>query len=119
MAEDLSIRGVMTLGGLGLDGNAGADRAVLAFAEYAEARIARWVQFPRGVLLFLMVPGDPESGWFYLLDRPKRTFYSVDIQEEGRWGGYREDEFDRLAGRHALRHLAERPENWLASPAQV
>jgi site-specific recombinase XerC len=26
------------------------------------AEITRWVQFPRGLLLFVVVPGDPESG---------------------------------------------------------
>ena len=28
--------------------------------------IARWVQFPRAVLLFLVVPNDPASGAFYV-----------------------------------------------------
>ena len=92
-----------------LDQRARTDQAVFAFARYAEARIAKWVQFPKGVLLFLMVPGDPESGWFYVLDRVRRTFYSLDIAEEGRWGGYREDEFHPLTESLGLMRFAERP----------
>jgi len=109
MAQALAVRKVMEIAELGLDRATATDRAVLAFARYAEARIAKWVQFPRGVLLFLMVPGDLESGWFYLLDRVKRVFYSLDIEQAGRWGGYREDEFEPLALAFGLKHLAERP----------
>ena len=31
--------------------------------------IARWVQFLRAILLFLLVPNDPASGAFYVFDR--------------------------------------------------
>ena len=94
---------------LGLERNASADCAVRTFAAWAEARIVKWIQFPRGVLLFLMVPGDVESGHFYLLDRPKRTFYELNIDGDGRWGGYRQDEFDGLTNSLGLKGLAERP----------
>ena len=77
MERTLEPRRLLRVDELGVDRNAGADRAVRAFAEWAEARIVKWIQFPRGVLLFLMVPGDLESGHFYLLDRPKRTFYAI------------------------------------------
>jgi hypothetical protein len=99
-----------------LDRTARTDQAVFAFARYAEARIAKWVQFPKGVLLFLMVPGDPESGWFYLLDRAKGKFYSLDLTGDRRWGGYREDEFEELSRTAGLVRLAERPRElrWLA-----
>ena len=33
---------------------------LLAIGDYPQ--IARWIQFPTGVALFLVVPGDPESG---------------------------------------------------------
>ena len=95
---------------LGLDRGAATDQAVFAFARHAEARIVRWIQFPQGVLLFLMVPGDPESGWFCILDRVTGTFYSLDFADDGRWGGYREDEFEQLAHAAGLRNLAERPQ---------
>jgi hypothetical protein len=69
----------------------------------------KWIQFPHGVLLFLMVPGDLESGHFYLLDRRKRTFFELNIAGDDRWGGYRQDEFDVLTESLGLKHLAERP----------
>jgi len=58
---------------------------VLAFARYAEARIAKWVQFQGGSAVS-DGPGDLESGWFYLLDRVKRVFYSLDIEQAGGGG---------------------------------
>ncbi len=47
-------------------GNAGSlDAAVARLLEVGDhPEIVRWVQFPAAVLLFLMVPGDPESGGF-------------------------------------------------------
>ena len=35
--------------------------------------IAKWIQFPKALFLFLLVPGDPESGAFYIYDRRSRT----------------------------------------------
>lgn len=34
-------------------------------------KVARWLQFPRSVLIFLVIPGDPESGAFRIYDRKK------------------------------------------------
>jgi hypothetical protein len=49
--------------GTGHDGSLNAAVArLLEVGDYPE--IVRWVQFPAAVLLFLMVPGDPESGAF-------------------------------------------------------
>ena len=31
-----------------------------------KAQAVRWIEFPSGVLLFVVVPGDPESGAFYV-----------------------------------------------------
>ena len=41
--------------------------SLLRAAEQAE--IVRWIEFPNSVLLFLLIPGDPESGALYILDR--------------------------------------------------
>jgi hypothetical protein len=109
MERVLEPRKLLEVEELGVDRNAGSDQAVRAFAAWAEARIVKWIQFPRGVLLFLMVPGDLESGHFYLLDQPKRTFYELNVEGDARWGGYRQDEFDELTDSLALKQLAERP----------
>ena len=42
--------------------------------------IVRWIEFPATDLLFLFVPGDPESGAVYVLDRKKGTWYAVDFE---------------------------------------
>jgi len=34
------------------------------------------------VLLFLLAPGDPESGAVYILDRKTGTWYSVDFDDK-------------------------------------
>ena len=116
MERTLEPRKLLGVDELGIDRYAGADRAVRAFAEWAEARIVKWIQFPHGVLLFLMVPGDLESGHFYLLDRRKRTFFELNIAGDDCWGGYRQDEFDVLTESLGLKHLAERPRDLKCSP---
>ena len=109
MAQVVEVGNSWKLEELGLDRRARTDQAVFAFARFAEARIAKWIQFPKGVLLFLTVPGDLESGWFYVLDRAKGTFYSLDLTGDMRWGGYREDEFQDLSRTAGLMQMAERP----------
>ena len=42
------------------------DEAIVGFAKRAAARIAHWLDFAKGALLMLMVPGDPESGFLYI-----------------------------------------------------
>lgn len=85
------------------------DERILAFARWAEARLRRWVDFRSGALLFLTVPDDPESGSFHLFDRASGSFWLVDIAADGRYGGYREDEFDALAETYGLQDLARNP----------
>lgn len=109
MERVLEPRKLLEVEELGVDRNAGADQVVRAFAAWADARIVKWIQFPRGVLLFLMVRGDLESGYFCLFDRPKRTFYELNIVGDARWGGYRQDEFEGLMDSLGLKRLAERP----------
>jgi hypothetical protein len=85
------------------------DQAIVRFAQRAEARIARWLDFAKGALLMLMVPGDPESGWFYIYDRSSEAFYSLGFPVERRFGGFREDEFDGLCQAYGLKALAQNP----------
>ena len=48
--------------------------AVTTLVKVAEnVEIVRWIELPASVLLFLLVPGDPESGAVYVLDREKRN----------------------------------------------
>jgi len=47
------------------------------------------------VLLFLLVPGDPESGAVYVLDRKAGTWYSVDF-DDNQCGGYSVSHLEEL-----------------------
>jgi hypothetical protein len=42
----------------------GAVARLLDVAEHPA--ITKWVQFPKALFVFLVVPGDPESGAFYV-----------------------------------------------------
>jgi hypothetical protein len=85
------------------------DEAIVGFAKRAQARIACWLDFAKGALLMLMVPDDPESGCFYTYDRGREAFYSLALPIEGRFGGFREDEFEGLCQTFGLKALASDP----------
>ena len=85
------------------------DRAIVGFAHKAEARLVRWLDFAKGALLFLMVPGDSESGTFYIYDRERSSFYPLSLPIERRYGGFREDEFESLTKAFDLVRLARNP----------
>jgi hypothetical protein len=86
------------------------DRAIVGFAIKAEARLSRWLDFVKGALLFLTVPGDPESGWFYIYDRRRSAFYSLALPVAGHFGGFREEDFDQLTKTFDLVELARNPQ---------
>lgn len=85
--------------------------ALLQAAEQAE--IVRWIEFPASVLLFLLVPGDPESGAVYVLDRKKATWYAVDFDDE-QFGGYSVSHLEQLLRECHFLDLIERPGLWRA-----
>ena len=97
---------------LGLD-RLEEDRLILAFGRWAEGHIKKWVDYAKGILLFVMVPGDAESGMFYIYDRAEQTFWMVDLADTTRYGGYRLDEFEQLAQLHGLKALAQNPQGFL------
>ena len=66
--------------------------------------------FPAAVLVFLVVPGDSESGAFYVYDRRSGTWFWVDF-EDNKFGGYNESDFERLVRQSQFLRLVERP--WL------
>jgi hypothetical protein len=107
--ETVRIDDVLRLQDFGLE-RLDEDQAILRFAQRAEARIARWMDFAKGALLMLMVPDDPESGWFYIYDRGREAFYSLGLPVERRFGGFREDEFDGLCQEFGLKVLAQNPQ---------
>lgn len=86
-----------------------ADGAVARLLDVTEQpRIEKWVQFPKAVFVFLVVPGDPESGAFYVYDRRARVWYWVDFDDE-KFGGYSVSNFDRMVRDCRFLDLVERP----------
>ena len=99
--------------------------AVAALLEAADTpEIVRWIEFPASVLLFLLVPGDPESGALYVLDRKKGTWYAVDFEDE-QYGGYSVGQLEMLLSECHFLGLVERPAllrtglRWVVVPGQL
>lgn len=94
-----------------------SDGAVARLLDVTEhPTIAKWVQFPKALLVFLVVPEDPESGAFYVYDRRSRVWFWVDFDDE-KFGGYSVSDFDRLVRECRFLDIAENP-NLLAGKNQ-
>ncbi len=110
MTQEIHANEVLSVRDLGIEQHSPSDKIVFGLAAYAEATVCRWIQFPRGVLVFLMVPEDPESGCFYVLDRVRGTVFMLEPPADGHWGGFRIDECDHMIEAHGLKGYAERPQ---------
>lgn len=83
--------------------------------------IQKWLQFARALLLFLVIPGDAESGAFYVYDRRSRIWFWVDFEDE-KFGGYSVSDFDRLVRECKFLDIVERPHllrrraRWMIQP---
>jgi hypothetical protein len=73
-----------------------------------KAQAVRWIEFPAAVLLFVVVPGDSQSGAFYVLDRKTGIWFWVDFEDE-QYGGYSVSDFDLLMHEYDFLSLVERP----------
>ena len=97
----------------------GAVKRLLDVTEHP--KIEKWVQFPKALFVFLIVPGDPESGAFYIYDRLARIWFWVDFDDE-KFGGYTVSDFDRLVREcHFLDvveypHLLAGKNQWIVQP---
>ncbi len=86
------------------------EQAVARLLEITEhPAITRWVQFPKSLLLFLTMPGDPESGAFYVYDRRSGAWFWVDFEDE-KFGGYNSFDFEGLIRACGFLDIVERPE---------
>jgi hypothetical protein len=86
--------------------------AIATLTKVAEnVEIVRWIEFPTSVLLFLLVPGDPDSGAVYVLDRKRGTWYAVDFEDE-QFGGYSVSQLEMLLKECNFLDLIERPGLW-------
>lgn len=93
--------------------------ALIAATE--NAQVVRWIEFPAAVLLFVLVPGDSQSGAFYVLDRRNNTWLWLDFEDD-QYGGYSTRDFDLLVDEYDFLTLVERPgllgadAGWLLAP---
>jgi len=105
------------------DGMSGSvDEAVARLLEVTEhPKVEKWVQFPKALLLFLVVTGDSESGAFYVYNRRSRVWYWVDFDDE-KFGGYSVGDFERLVRECRFLDIVERPDlltaddGWIVQP---
>ena len=87
------------------------ESAVARLLEATEQpKVVRWIQFPAAVLVFLLVPNDPESGALYVYDRRRGTWFWIDFEDD-KYGGYNEADFERLVKDSHFLRLVEQP--WL------
>lgn len=98
------------------------DGAVARLLDVAEHPIiAKWVQLPKALFVFLMVPGDPESGAFYVYNRSSRVWLWIDFDDE-KFSGYTLDDFDRLVRECRFLDIVEHPQllpgsnRWIIQP---
>ena len=97
-----------------LDPGVDLQTAVAGLIKVAEnVEIVRWIELPASVLLFLLVPGDPDSGAVYVLDRKKGTWYALDFEDE-QFGGYSVSQLEELLKDCKFLDLIERPGLWRA-----
>jgi len=93
----------------GSDACSDLEMAVSALLDQTDhPEIVRWIQFPAAVLLFLVVPDDPEGGAFYVFDRKRRTWFWVDFDDQ-KYGGYAIADFEELVKRSPFLRLIEQP----------
>ncbi|HEY5174394.1 MAG TPA: hypothetical protein VII95_02385 [Terriglobales bacterium] len=95
-----------------VDPEADLQSAIAALVKVTDTvEIVRWIELPASVLLFLLVPGDPDSGAVYVLDRKKGTWYAVDFEDE-QFGGYSVSQLGTLLKDCNFLDLIERPGLW-------
>ena len=84
----------------------GAVARLLDVTDYP--RIEKWIQFPKALFLFLLMPEDPESGAFYLYDRRSKVWLWLDFDDD-KFGGYTVNDFDCLVRECHFLDVVERP----------
>jgi hypothetical protein len=81
---------------------------VTRFLAVGEGVIAHWVEYARGLLLFVMAPGDDCSGEFYVYDRKKGNFWLLALSD-GVFGGYSVSQMRQKIREFRLLDFAENP----------
>ena len=82
------------------------------FLAVGEGVVAHWVEYARGVLLFVMAPDDDRSGEFYVYDRKRGAFWLLGLVD-GIFGGYAVSDMRQKIREFRLLELAENPSRLL------
>jgi hypothetical protein len=116
MFGKMNVVAILDLAGAPDQAGTSLETAISRLLDVAEhPTIAKWVQFPKALFVFLVVPGDPKSGAFYVFDRRREVWYWVDFEDE-KFGGYTVADFDQLVRECRFLDLVERPDS-LQSPS--
>ncbi len=78
------------------------------FLRVGEAVVGHWVEFTRGLLLFVMAPEDERSGEFYIYERRNGRFWLLSLPDEV-FGGYSLGQMRQKIRDFGLLELAENP----------
>ena len=84
------------------------------FMVAGEGVVAHWVEYAKGLLLFVMAPGDDRSGEFYVYDRKKGSFWLLELPDNV-FGGYSTTEMRQKMREFRLLELAENPSRLTAA----
>jgi hypothetical protein len=81
---------------------------VARFLAVGEGVVGHWVEYARGLLLFVSAPGNDRSGEFYIYDRKRGSFWLLALSD-GVFGGYALAEMRKKIQDFRLLDLAENP----------
>ncbi|HEY6340626.1 MAG TPA: hypothetical protein VIY49_03965 [Bryobacteraceae bacterium] len=81
---------------------------VARFLAVGEGVLAHWVEYARGLLLFVTAPGDDRSGEFYVYDRKKGSFWLLTLADAV-FGGYPVSQMWQKIREFRLLGFAENP----------
>jgi len=93
--------------GLGQDPEPFVNRLMREFLKIGDAVAARWIEMPRGILIFQVAPERDDSGAIYLYDRGEHLFYMVGF--DGPDDNLTLAEFNQLLEEYSLLKYAETP----------
>ena len=109
-------RPVVTVRDLEIRAQQDVAEIVARFTAAAEGVVVHWVEYSRGVLLFVMAPGDERSGEFYVYDRKRGSFWLLTLPDDV-FGGYSAAEARSKIREFALLDFAQDPARLKATRA--
>jgi hypothetical protein len=122
MFGEMNVVSVVDLGHTQEEASGSVEEAVARLLDVTEhPKIEKWIQLPKALFVFLVVPGDPESGAFYIYDRHSRVWFWLDFEDE-KFGGYTVSDFEKLVRDCRFLDLVERPHllpgknRWVVQP---